>query len=303
MLQRFDYQKNMDALKQALLKRLGGTGDFPTPVPELVLHRFDAPNDPKPIFYEPVVVVVVQGKKCVQIGDMEHVYGEHSYFITGVDLPVTSSIMEASAEKPYLSLSFPVDRKRIAQLATEVRPTPYYGSSERRGGMIQRLAPEFLDAIIRLVEFSEQPERPAVMESLLWQEIHYRLLTSQFGNQLRSLCMSGSLGNLVTQAITWLKENYNKPVQVEELASRFNMAPSTFHKHFREVTTVSPLQYQKRLRLSEAQQLMLAGNHDVSQAAYAVGYQSPTQFSREYKRLFGESPRENVQRMRELSLH
>ncbi len=151
-----------------------------------------------------------------------------------------------------------------------------------------------LDAFLRLAELIEKPQEASIMGGLLLREIHYRLLSGPFGRMLRSLNTFGTPGHQITRAVCWLKENYKEPLRVEELAGRMNMAPSTFHKYFKDVTTLSPLQYQKRLRLSEAQRLLLANECDVAEAAYAVGYESAAQFNREYKRLIGQPPRKAV---------
>jgi transcriptional regulator GlxA family with amidase domain len=157
--------------------------------------------------------------------------------------------------------------------------------------------PAVLDALLRFTDLLEQPAQQAVLAPLLIREIHYRLLLGPLGNQLRMIHTQGSQSNQIAQVITWLKSNYKKPLNVTELAKQVNMAPSTFHRHFRELTTLSPLQYQKQLRLSEAQRLMLVDRRDVGSAGYAVGYESLTQFNREYKRMFGAPPRQDVQRI------
>ena len=158
---------------------------------------------------------------------------------------------------------------------------------------------DLLDAFVRLAEAAQQPQPVPVLEELLMREIHYRLLVGPFGGILRTLNTFGSQGHQITRAIAWLRENYRKPLAVEELAGRVNMAPSTFHKYFKGITTLSPLQYQKRLRLGEAQRLMLSQGYDVTQAALSVGYESATQFIREYKRLFGEPPKRNIKNLKE----
>lgn len=294
---RVDFEKSRAALKEILLRRMPESGECLTSVNGFVLHRFNSGDNPKPRFYDPVVIVVVQGKKRVCIGAEEIPYGERSCFIAGVNMPVSSCVMEASEEAPYLSMSLHLDRSLIASLAVKV-PPPKHGGVLATGAAVQEISPELLDAFLRLLELTEHSDDAQVLGSLICQEIHYRLLTSPFGCHLRQLNTLGSQSNQINQAIVWLKDNYKEPLHVDELAGRLNMATSTFHKHFKEITTLSPLQYQKRLRLTEAQRLMLAGRHDVTQAAFAVGYESPTQFNREYKRLFGDSPRKDVIKMK-----
>jgi AraC-like DNA-binding protein len=203
--------------------------------------------------------------------------------------------MEASEEKPYLSMSLYLDTGLIATLASKnASSLSSHRHAVTKGAAIQDIDPDLLDAFLRLAELAENPQHMAVMEELLIREIHYRLLASPFGPMLCRLNTIGSQSHQITHAIVWLKENYKQPLRIEKMASQTNMAPSTFHKYFKDITTLSPLQYQKRLRLGEAQRLMLSEGYDVAQAAFSVGYESATQFIREYKRLFGKPPRKNV---------
>ena len=296
---RVDSDKSWIMLREKLDRNTpSGSGSHPTPITGTLFHRFVSDADPKPNFYQPVIIVVAQGKKLARIGAEEYRYGENACFVAGVDMPVTSCVMEASEEKPYLSMSLNLDTGLVADLASKVPPQAY-GDNAPRGAAILDVTPDLLDAFLRLVELAEKPEQVPVMEEIILREIHYRLLLGPFGGVLRTLNTFGSQGNQITRAISWLKENYKESLHVEDLAGRSNMALSTFHKHFKEITTLSPLQYQKRLRLAEAQRLMLSGGCDVTQAAFAVGYESATQFIREYKRLFGEPPRRNVMNIRD----
>lgn len=295
---RIDFEKSRKALRDSLLRHVSKTGDYPTPVQGLVLHRYHSGDVPKPRFYDPVVIVVVQGKKKVRIGNQDIPYGENSCFIAGVNMPVSSCVLEASEDIPYLSMSLNLDKSLIALLAAKIPTTQECDDNTISGAVVQPIGPELLDAFLRLLELAENPDPTMILSNLVIQEIYYRLLTSPFGTQLRNLNTLGSQSNQIAQAVNWLQENFTKSLRVEDLAGRLHMATSTFHKHFKEITTLSPLQYQKQLRLTEAQRLMLTGSSDVTQAAFAVGYESPTQFNREYKRLFGESPRRNVLQMK-----
>lgn len=291
---RVNEDNSWDVLKDAIIKGTSArAGSHPTAIKGFVFHRQVNNEDPKPHFFEPVVIVVAQGSKLVRIGHEERRYGENICFVCGVDMPVSSCVMEASEEKPYLSLSLNLDTALIAELASKVPPGSV-ASGYLRGAMTQNMEADLLDSFVRLAELANKPEQIPVMEGLLLREIHYRLLAGPFGGILRSLTTFGSYGHHVTRAIAWLKDHFREPLLVEDLAGRSNMAPSTFHKYFKEITTLSPLQYQKRLRLGEAQRLMLSEGHDVTQAAMAVGYESATQFIREYKRLYGEPPRRYI---------
>lgn len=295
---RIDFENSRIALRDSLLRLMPKTGNYPTTVEGFVLHRFHSGETPKPRFYDPVIIVVVQGKKNVRIGSEDIAYGENSCFIAGVSMPVSSCVLEASENKPYLSMSLNLDKSLIASLAAKISTTKEGDESTISGAVVQSVGSELLDAFLRLLELAQSPDPAMILSNLVIQEIYYRLLTSSFGAQLRKLNTLGSQSNQIVQAVSWLQENYKEALRVEELAGRLHMATSTFHKHFKEITTLSPLQYQKQLRLTEAQRLMLVGSSDVTQAAFAVGYESPTQFNREYKRLFGESPRRNVMQMK-----
>ncbi len=295
---RYDFEKSRATFRDILLKRLPEAGAFPTPIDGFVLHRYNSMDVSKPHFYNPILIIAVQGKKWVRIGGKDISFGEHTCFIAGVNMPVSSCILEATEEMPYLSMALELDRSLMATLAAKIPPSTEEPAHCSAGATVQAISPELLDAFWRMLELLDTPEQAQALGALICQEIHYRLLTTPFGNQLRLLNTLGSQSNRINQAMLWLRENYKKSLHVEELASRLNMASSTFHKHFKEITTLSPLQYQKRLRLGEAQRLMLADNYDVTEAAFAVGYESSNQFSREYKRLFGESPRKDIMKMK-----
>lgn len=291
---RFSAEEGRAALREILLGLLPEAGRFPTPIEGFTLHRYDHPDTAKPHFYNPILIVAVQGKKWVRIGIKDISFGEHTCFIAGVNMPVTSCLVEATPQMPYLSMSLDLDRHLMAALAAKTPQPSQYNADTALGAAVQALSPGLLDAFLRMLELFDQPEQAKALGALIYQEIHYRLLTTPFGHQLRLLNIVGSQTNKIDQAITWLRENYREILQVDKLAETLNMAPSTLYKYFKEVTSLSPLQYQKRLRLDEAQRLMLVEHYDVIQAALAVGYESANQFSREYKRLFGEPPRKNV---------
>lgn len=295
---RVDEGKSWALLREKMLALVRHDGNFATRIPGFALHRFNTESTPRPHMYKPVIVAVVQGSKWARIGEEEQVYGQGTCFVAGVDMPITSCIRDASPEKPYLSLSMDLDNSLITQMAAEIAeelpPEEAYSS----GAAVQTVDADLLDAFLRLVEVVESPGREGIMAPLLLREIHYRLLTGPMGGQLRAIHTFGTQGNQIARAINWLMKNYAEPFQVDELAGRLNIATSTLHKHFKRVTTVSPLQYQKRLRLLEAQRLMLNGICDATQASVRVGYESLAQFNREYKRMFGEPPRRDVARLK-----
>lgn len=294
---RIDLGKHLMTLKNKLDALMPEVGDYPTPFEGVQMYRRHEAMEHKSIIYKPVVIIIAQGQKCVRIGDDELIYGENSYFVAGVDMPTACAMRNTTPENPYLSIAIDLDRSLIAQLAAEVPPVSGKENLPSRGAMVAEMDVGFLDALLRLVELIEEPGQASVLQPLIIKEIHYRLLATPFGNKLRAINTFGTPSNQIAQAIAWLSANFRTPIDVEELAKHANMATSTLHKHFKEVTALSPLQYQKRLRLAEAQRLMMTMGYDTAQACAEVGYESLTQFNREYKRLFGAPPRRDVVRM------
>jgi AraC-like DNA-binding protein len=285
-------------LKEKLLRWMPGTGDYPTAIEGLTIFRRDEANQPENCFYKPLVGVIVQGFKRSIIGSEEYRYGENHCLVAGVDVPSVNYITAASPEQPFLAVSLNLDKYLTTQLAAEIPPSSRPGNGSYKGMAVAAVDPDVLDAFLRLAELLEKPEQIPVLAPMIIREIHYRLLIGPQGERLRMVNTLGTQSNQIAKTITWLRDNYKEPLQVDELAGKVNMATSTFHRHFREVTTLSPLQFQKRLRLYEAQRLMLVENEDAAIVALAVGYEGPTQFNREYKRLFGEPPHRHVSRLK-----
>ncbi len=295
-------ERSAALLKQRILSRMPAPGDYETGLPGVRTYRRDTTTRPQTCFYQPLIIKMVQGCKCAFMGTEEYRYGEHEVMVTGVDMPGASMVCEATPDAPSASMAIDLDKNLIAQLALEIPPQPVEPGAALKGIHIQALDADLLDAFLRLAELFDFPEKLAVLGPMVIREIHYLLLTGPNGYRLRSFHTLGSHSNQVARAIAWLKQNLATAVQVEELAEKVHMAPSTFHRHFKEVTTLSPLQFQKRLRLHEAQRLMLTQDMDASSAGVAVGYESLSQFTREYKRLFGAPPRRDVDRLRQQAL-
>jgi len=285
-----------EQLKDIVLSRADVPGDHLTAVAEMAFHRRDETNKADNCFLKPLASVVIQGHKRSIWGNREYRYGEGQGVVNGVDMPSASFVTEAAPEKPFLVVSLAIDSQLVTKLSAEIPFSTKSGGSLSPTVSIAETDPELLDAYLRLARLLERPEQIPMLAPLIIREIHYRLLIGPQGEQLLLVNTLGSQSNQVAQAITWLKRNYKKPLVVGELAQRVNMATSTFHRHFRSVTTLSPLQYQKYLRLYEAQRMMMVEKADASNASLAVGYESATQFNREYKRLFGESPHRDVSR-------
>lgn len=269
-----------------------------TAVPGLSLFRREEPTAPSSGMYEPSVCMVAQGAKRVILGDDTYVYDAQHYLITSVHLPTVVQILEASREKPYLGLMLALDPRELSQLmADSDLPAPRTQQSSR-GMATGRVTLPLLTAFQRLIDLLEEPADIPILAPIIQREIIYRLLVGDQGVRLRQIASAGSQSHQIARAIDWLKNNYAQPLRIDDLAAQARMSSSTFHHHFRSMTALSPLQYQKRLRLQEARRLMLAERLDAANAAFQVGYESPSQFSREYNRLFGAPPLRDITNLR-----
>jgi AraC-like DNA-binding protein len=290
--------ESLSALAYALGSFAQTDGDYTTAIPALTLHRRSAPTEPLHCIYSLGLGVIAQGAKQVMLGDEVINYSPGRSMLTTIDLPVVSHVTQASARKPFLGLLLTLDRRQIVQMASELDlPQP---SRERtfRPVSIERLDEALLGALVRLVELLEEPALVPRLAPLIQQEVTIRLLTGRYGPQLQHLVAVGSPGQQIAKAVAWLKQNFTHVLHVDDLAARTHMSPSTFRQHFRAITGMSPLQFQKQLRLQEARQLMLNQGLDAGNAGGRVGYESASQFSREYSRLFGAPPQRDIRRMR-----
>jgi AraC-like DNA-binding protein len=275
-------------------------GELPvTAVPGLSLYRREETTQPTSILYEPRICVVAQGAKRVLLGDDTLVYDESHFLMTSVDLPTFVEIIKASPEKPYLGLVLNLDLREISQLMVDSNlPLPHPQQSSRAMATGEVTLP-LCTALQRLIDLLDDPKDIPILAPLIKREIFYRLLVGGQGMRLRQMASAGSQSRQIARAIDWLKGNYTQSLHIEDLATQVNMSTSTFHHHFRALTAMSPLQYQKWLRLTEARRLMLVENQDAATAAFQVGYESPSQFSREYSRLFGAPPLRDIATLRQ----
>lgn len=296
--ERAELMRDNGLLKELLLKRMPEPGKCSTAVDGLSMSRRESDVHVENCFYRPSVGLVVQGSKRSVVGSDEYSYGENQCLVVSVDMPSSFFASGATHERPFLAISLDLDKYLISRLFMELPAAPDAGNESCKGVGVTNATPDLLNAFLRLVELLEKPEEVAFLAPVVIQEIHYRLLLGPLGNNLRRFSTLGTQSNQIAQAVAWLRDNYKEPLQIETLARRVNMGTSTFHRHFKEVTSLSPLQYHKRLRLYEAQRLMLTEDADAAGAGLAVGYESPTQFNREYKRMFGEPPRRDVMRRR-----
>jgi AraC-like DNA-binding protein len=273
-----------------------GQRDVHTAIPYLSFIRFARPTELTRGMLEPSMCLVLQGKKKILIGkDIIH-YGIGSFALAAIDMPVSGQVVEASAAAPYLGLKIELNPKEIATLIVEKEiPAPKI-SRARSGAYVEESDLELQDAFLRLVRLLKKPHGLTVLSGLVKQEILYRLLSANQGDILYTALLSRYKEKGINEAIHWIKKNYTEPMTIQKLAQAVNMSVSTLHHRFKALTTMSPLQYQKQVRLIEARKLLLGGNIEAATAAYNVGYESPSQFSREYRRFFGASPLQDGKR-------
>ena len=296
-----DMEVALDALKKGIAQWTDKGDQAPTAIPGLSLYRRYEPTQPASIMYEPRICLIAQGAKRVMLGDDTYVYDAYHFLITSVDLPTVVQIIKASADKPYLGLVMKIDQREISQLMVDSNLPSLRPQQSSRAMAVGEVTLPLIRAFQRLVELLSEPENIPILAPIIKREIFYRLLVGDQGMRLRHMASAGTQSQQIARAIDWLKSNYTQPLRIDELASQVNMSTSTFHHHFRAVTAMSPLQYQKWLRLNEARRLMLADNQDASSAAFQVGYESPSQFNREYSRLFGNSPLRDVTNLRQIT--
>lgn len=288
----------MSALAHAIGDIAQTDGDHNTAIPGLTLHRRRAPTEPLHCIYNLGLGVVAQGDKQVLLGGESIDYGPGQSMLTTIDLPVVSHVTRASAAEPFLGMMLTLDVRSVVQLSSEMDEPHSRRQGAYRSISFEALDAALLDALVRLVKLLDEPALVPRLAPLIKQEITIRLLTGLHGPELRRLATAGSPSQQIAKVVAWLKQNFVQGLHGDDLADRAHMSPSTFRQHFRALTGVSPLQYQKQLRLQEARQLMLNENLDAGSAAVRVGYESASQFSREYSRLFGAPPQRDIARMR-----
>jgi AraC-like DNA-binding protein len=269
-------------------------------IPGLLLFRYEAPTEPISAMYEPSICLVVQGAKRVRLGEEEYIYDANQYLITSVGLPVVSSIIMASEEAPLLGLVFKLDLNVVSQLMVDSNLPVSRSPNTGTGMAVSEVSAQLLGNFSHLLNLLDAPEDIPILAPLVQKEILYRLLMEEQGQRIRHIATKGTQGHQIAKAIDWLRANYVQQLKVDGLAKKTGMSISTFHQHFRATTAMSPLQYQKWLRLHEARRLMLVEQHDATTAALQVGYESPSQFSREYKRQFGAPPLRDIKTLHEM---
>jgi AraC-like DNA-binding protein len=283
----------MGALHANLIDRIGhwtmGKQDWATPVPNLLLFRREAPSQPCACKVEPCIVLV---------GERAYAYDPEHFLINALDIPANSQALEASPGKPCLGLGLRLDLRVMAEMIAQSGLPPPRERTAEGSLALGTITPALLEPFTRLLALLDEPDAIPVLAPLIEREIQYRLLMSDQAARLWQIASVGSLSRRIARAIDWLRTNYDQPLRIDTLAAHVQMSASSLHHHFRQLTTMSPLQYQKWLRLHEARNLMLNTRLDAASAAYRVGYESPSQFNREYSRLFGVPPKRDIERLR-----
>lgn len=273
-----------------------GDGFRATAIDDLVFVRCNTSTTIQAVS-EPLFAIVVQGKKKLSINEENFQYGIAQYLVMSVDLPLSVCMVEATPDQPYLGLKLKLDPAQLCEIIAQTNP----GLSQKesvRGWCVSDANPTLIDCVIRLTKLLETPQDIPFLASMMIREFYYRLLTDKQGEAVRQIATSGSNMQRIAEVIRRIKAEYTEPLRVEELAEQANMSAASFHRHFKAVTSMSPLQYQKQLRLLTARQMLLAEAIDATQAAYRVGYESTSQFSREYSRTFGAPPIRDIERLR-----
>ncbi len=285
-------------LARAIALFVGSAEKRVTEIPGLTLHRRTEPTTPCSGTYEASVIVVAQGRKRVDLGKNTFYYGASRYLLTAVDLPIVSQVVEASEATPCLAMALRLEMQVVRELVSREESPATEAATDNPAMMTGELTVELLDACRRLLDLLDRPQDVPFLGGLIQREIIYRILQGPEGARLRAIGTLGDQSNRTAKAIAWVRANYAKPLRVEELAQISGMGTSTLHHHFRALTAMSPLQYQKQLRLQTARGRMLVDGLDAASAAFEVGYESASQFNREYSRFFGQPPMRDVRTLR-----
>ena len=274
-----------------------GSGAHTTAIDSLEFMRESKPSTAFRGVSEPLLAIVVQGKKEVFINEEIYQYSAAQYLVVSVDLPLGACVVEATPNQPYLSLKLNLDPVQLCEIIPQTNPDMNNKESVK-GWFISDAAPSLIDCAVRLTRLLDTPQDIPFLAPMIIREIYYRLLIGEQGEAVRQIATSGSNMQRIAEVIKRLKADFTQALRVEELAEQANMSTSSFHRNFKAVTSMSPLQYQKQLRLLSARQIMLVEDADATQAADQVGYESPSQFSREYARMFGAPPVRDIERLR-----
>jgi AraC-like DNA-binding protein len=303
---RRDADAAVEAKRQELAEKIAAratlVGENPTDVPRLGLYRRTAPTSCALAMYEPSLSIFVQGRKRIQMRGVEYFCDASSFLLSSIDVPAEGQIVEASEKVPMLSMFLRLDMAMVREILSREDLPEGARPARSRGIAVGETTAGLLDACMRLIDLLNTPEDIPFLSHLIQREIVYRVLRTPQGENLRAIATTGELSNRTARAIAWLRANYAKPLHMEELAGVARMGVSTLHHQFRALTSMSPLQYQKQLRLQTARQRMLMEGMDATSTAYEVGYESVSQFNREYSRFFGQPPMRDVKALRDANV-
>lgn len=286
-----------ETLADLVRRHAAPVANEPSAIRDLFLVRHEENIRSMPTLAHPALCILAQGSKAVHLGEERYVYDPLHYMVVSVAMPISGVYLDASPDNPSLGIRLDIDPAEINNLIADAGPMGVPTASGR-GLFVERLDPQLLDALIRLIRLLDTPKDIPVLAPLIRREILYRLLRGKQGHRLYEIAMANSQTHRVCQAIQWLNDHYDKPLRIEDLAREVNLSVSALHHRFKSVTSMSPLQYQKQLRLQEARRLMLNDGLEAAVAGYRVGYESPSQFSREYSRLYGAPPLRDMARLR-----
>ena len=275
-----------------------GYGAHPTAIDQLSFARSDAMCTTPYSVNEPYLAILVQGKKKVLLGDEIHPYRPGQYLVLSVDLPISGCVVEATSDKPCLVVKLSLDLVQLCDLVVQMSFSSGQPENSVRGLWVGSADALLLESVLRLVKLLKTPQDIPILAPMMLRELYYRLLIGEQSETVRQISTSGSSMQQIASAIQMIKAEFAQPLRIENLAKHVKMSTSSFHQHFKQVTSMSPLQYQKQLRLLEARRLMLTEDFEAISAAYQVGYESPSQFSREYSRMFGAPPIRDIERLR-----
>lgn len=290
------------ALAQRILEVAATPGEHATAIPEVWLYHRTTPTACYRASYEPGLSIFVGGRKRIILGATEYLCDSTSFLLSSIDVPAQSQIIEATQKKPLLTLFLKLNMPAVRDVVSQEELLPERGNSQKHGLAVGETTAGLLDSCLRLLDLLQTPEDIPFLSPLIQREIVYRVLRTPQADRLRAIATSGDLSQRTTRAIAWLRANFAKPLRMEELAGTARMGVSTLHHQFHALTAMSPLQYQKQLRLQTARQRMLMDGLDATSAAYEVGYESVSQFSREYGRFFGQPPMRDIKALRESNL-
>ena len=282
------------------IKYCDGEGIHETPLPELKVIRREKTTEASPGMYASVVCLVLQGEKRVWSGKKVYRYNPENYLVSCIDTPATVQVVRASAKQPYVGLTLELQPSVVYDILQETSPAEVQRDQPGGGFFVEKVTAELAGAFARLVKTLENKNDLKVLAPSVVREIHYHLMSSRYGMKVRQLGVVGSKTQKIGKVVEHLRREYAEPLSVASLARMANMSPSSFHLHFRQVTSMSPLQYQKQVRLQEARRLLSVETTDAASVAFKVGYESPSQFSREYRRLFGQPPMRDMDQLRTL---